>query len=185
MNKESITMNERNRNRYLEKDLEKDLEKKSSDKEMNHRVHLLEQRVDYLESLIKEISQNQGQSISTHAQYHDFDNIISNIVITDFHLSQILQSSMEEQIILIIIEINKKTPFMKMTKELCMYKCGWVHMDDSDLKLLIETIEHKILLLHSKSPRDVETHFDNNKIIYGLNLIGRFKKIKNKLIDNI
>ena len=56
---------------------------------------------------------------------------------------------------------------------------------DSDLKLFIETIEHKILLLHSKRVRDAETHFENNKIIYGLNLLGRFKKIKNKLIDNI
>ena len=92
---------------------------------------------------------------------------------------------MEEQIILIIVELNKKTPFMKMTKELCMYKGGWVRMDDSDLKLFIETIEHKILLLHSKRVRDAETHFENNKIIYGLNLLGRFKKIKNKLIDNI
>ena len=100
-------------------------------------------------------------------------------------MSQILQSSMEEQIILLIIETNKKTPFIKMSKELCMYKGKWVYMDDSDLKLLIETIEHKILLFHNNSPRDVETHFENNKIIYGLNLSGRFKKIKNKLIDNI
>jgi hypothetical protein len=150
------------------------------DSDMLIRVQLLEERVAYLESIIKGFH-NQG-----HNQY-DIDTIRENIVITDYHLSQILQTSMEEQIILIMIEINKKTPFMKMTKELCMYKneSGWLHMDDSDLKLFIETIEHKVLLLHSNSSRDVETHFENNKIIYGLNLLGRFKKIKNKLIDNI
>ena len=148
---------------------------------MEARVQLLEERVAYLESLIKGI---QGKNQN---QYYDIDEIRENIIITDNHLSQILKTSMEEQIILIIVDINKKTPFMKMAKELSMYKGsnGWVHMDDSDLKLFIETIEHKILLLHNKSSRDAETHFDNNKIIYGLNLISRFKKIKNKLIDNI
>ena len=144
------------------------------------RVRSLEEKVSYLESLIM----NMGHSQS-HFQANDIDEVRDNIVITEYHLSQILQTSMEEQIILIMIEINKKTPFMKMSKELCMYKNGWVHMDDSDLKLFIETIEHKILLLYSKQLRDAETHFDNNKIIYGLNLMGRFKKIKNKLIDNI
>lgn len=148
------------------------------DSKMLIRVQLLEERVAYLESIIKGFQcQPQG--------YHDIDTVRDSIIITEYHLSQILQSSMEEQIILIIVEINKKTPFMKMAKELSMYKDGWVHMDDSDLKLFIETIEHKILLFHSKRIRDADTHFDNNKIIYGLNLIGRFKKIKNKLIDNI
>ncbi len=147
------------------------------DSEMLHRVQLLEERVAYLESLIK--------GVVIQKQGYDIDEVRDNIVITDYHLSQILQTSMEEQIIKIIVEINKKTPFIKMTKELYMYNGSWVHMDDSDLKLFIETIEHKILLLHSKCLRDADTHFDNNKIIYGLNLMGRFKKIKNKLIDNI
>jgi len=150
---------------------------------MESRVQLLEERVAYLESLIKGL---QGQNQNQNQNQYDIDEIRENIIITDYHLSQILQTSMEEQIILIIIDINKKTPFMKMAKELSMYKgSGWVHMDDSDLKLFIETIEHKILLLHSNRLRDAETHFDNNKIIYGLNLMTRFKKIKNKLIDNI
>jgi hypothetical protein len=150
------------------------------DSKMLIRVQLLEERVAYLESIIKGF---QGQNQSKN---HDIDEVRDNIVITEYHLSQILQTSMEEQIILMIIEINKKTPFMKMSKDLCMYYgTEWVHMDDSDLKLFIETIEHKILLFHSKRLRDAETHFDNNKIIYGLNLMGRFKKIKNKLIDNI
>ena len=149
------------------------------DSKMLVRVQLLEERVAYLESIIK------GFQCQKSNQYYDIDEVRENITINEFHLSQILQTSMEEQIILMILEINKKTPFMKMAKDLCMYNGSWVRMDDSDLKLFIETIEHKILLLHSNSPRDVETHFDNNKIIYGLNLTTRFKKIKNKLIDNI
>jgi hypothetical protein len=99
------------------------------DSKMLVRLQLLEERVAYLESIIKGF---QGQTQG----YHDIDEVRENIVITDYHLSQILQTSMEEQIILMIIEINKKTPFIKMAKELSMYKGGWVHMDDSDLKCL-------------------------------------------------
>jgi len=155
------------------------------------RVQLLEERVSYLESIILKMNHGQGQSQSqnqyqnqTHTE-HDIDEVRNNITITNTHLSQILETNMEDQIISIIVEENKKKPFMKMTKHLFMYNKGWVYMDDSDLKLLIETIEHKILLFHSKTGQDAETRFDNNKIIYGLNLSIRFKKIKIKLIDSI
>ena len=158
-------------------------ESESDESNMIIRVQLLEERVSYLESLILKMNQTQ---IHEPCQY-DVDEVRNNITITTTHLSQILETNMEDQIISIIIEENKKKPFIKMTKHLFMYKnqLGWVYMDDSDLKLLIETIEHKILLFHSKSGQDAETHFDNNKIIYGLNLSIRFKKIKIKLIDNI
>jgi hypothetical protein len=156
-----------------------------NENDMIVRVQLLEERVSYLESLILKMSDSKNQ-IHEQSQY-DIDEVRNNITITSTHLSQILETTMEDQIISIIIEENKKKSFMKMTKHLFMYKnqLGWVYMDDSDLKLLIETIEHKILLFHSKSGQDAETHFDNNKIIYGLNLSVRFKKIKIKLIDTI
>lgn len=149
---------------------------------MVNRVQLLEKRVSDLESLI--IHMTHGKECQNQ---YDMDEVINDITINDKQLSQIIETNMEDQIISIIIEENKKKPFMKMTKHLFMYKnqLGWVYMDDSDLKLLIETIEHKILLFHSKSTQDVDKRFDNNKIIYGLNLSNRFKKIKIKLIDNI
>ena len=151
--------------------------------ELLHRIETLEERVIYLENLIK--THMSGVSQSNRVKYYDFEEIRTNIVVNDSHLSQVLETSMEEQIINIIVEENKKTPFMKMTKELYMYNGSWIHMDDSDLMLLIRTIEHKILLLHSTYSSDAEKCFDNNKIIYGLNLVSRFKKIKHKLIDII
>jgi hypothetical protein len=156
---------------------------KNNELELVGRVQLLEERVSYLESLIIKMSKDPEQN----QHQYDIDEVRNDITINNKHLSQILETNMEDQIILIIVEENKKKPFMKMTKNLFMYKdqLGWVYMDDSDLKLLIETIEHKILLFHSKSGQDAETHFDNNKIIYGLNLSNRFKKIKMKLIDSI
>ena len=153
------------------------------EKEMNEndRIQSLEERVSYLESIIEKMCQ--GQNLSLSQNHYEFDEILETIDINKDHLSQVLKTSMEEQIILIILEENKRRRFMKMTKELSMYKKRWIYMEDSDLKLLIEIIEHKLLLLHSKSSYDQETCFENNKIIYGLNLSTRFKKIKSKLID--
>jgi hypothetical protein len=153
--------------------------------EENERVHILEEcvrsleeRVAYLEAMIKGHFQNQN------TKNYDFDEIRTTIIINEIHLEQVLKSSMEEQIISIIVEENKKRPFIKMMKDLCMFKTNWIRMDDSDLILLIRTIEHKLLLLHSQCAIDPEKSFDNTNIIYGLNL-GRFKKIKNKLIESI
>ena len=137
-------------------------------------VHTLEERVAYLESII----------VSGQGKNYDFDEIRTSIVITEIHLAQVLKTSMEEQIIAIIVEENRKRPFIKMMKDLCMFKNQWIRMDDSDLILLIRTIEHKLLLLHSQCHADPEKSFDTTNIIYGLNL-GRFKKIKNKLIESI
>ena len=155
--------------------------KEDAYKNQDKRIKDLEERVQYLESIIKTfIKPNDSDS-----ENYDFDEARKNITINKDHLSQVLETSMEEQIILIMIEENRKKRFMKMTKDLQMYKNGWVYMEDSDLKLFIETIEHKILLLHSKASYDEEKCFENNKIIYGLNLPVRFKKIKNKLIDTM
>lgn len=161
------------------------MNKEKNENDMIIRVKLLEEKVSYLESLI--LKMNHSQSQIHEPCHYDMDEVRNDITITNIHLSHILETNMEDEIISIIVEENKKKPFMKMTKNLFMYKnqLGWVYMDDSDLKLLIETIEHKILLFHSKTGQDAETHFENNKIIYGLNLSNRFKKIKIKLIDNI
>jgi hypothetical protein len=147
-----------------------------------YRVQYLEERVNYLESLIMNIANMNTAENKTKP--HDFDEIMTSIDVNHSHLDQILKTSMEEQIIAIIVEENKKRPFIKMMKDLCMFKTKWIRMDDSDLILLIRTIEHKVLLLHSSYQTDTEKSFDNTNIIYGLNL-GRFKKIKAKIIEMI
>jgi hypothetical protein len=161
------------------------MNKDMSESDSHLRIQSLEERVSYLESIIEQFcqGQNQNQNQNQGQNHYEFDEILETIDINKDHLTQVLKTSMEEQIILIILEENKRRRFMKMTKELSMYKKKWIYMEDSDLKLLIEIIEHKLLLLHSKSSYDQETCFENNKIIYGLNLSTRFKKIKSKLID--
>jgi hypothetical protein len=158
------------------------MEREKNENDLVMRVQSLEERVKYLESLIM----NQSRSIQTKP--YDFDEIRESITVNDYHLDQILKTNMEEQIIAIIVEENKKRLFIKMMKDLCMFKNGsWIRMDDSDLILLIRTIEHKVILLNSinsKYQNDTEKSFDNTNIVYGLNL-SRFKKIKTKIIDMI
>jgi hypothetical protein len=156
------------------------MDNSKNERELLQRVQSLEERVKYLESLIM----NQSQSQSIQIKPYDFDEIRESITVNESHLDQILKTSMEEQIIAIIVEENKKRLFIKMMKDLCMFKNGWIRMDDSDLILLIRTIEHKVILLNSKYQTDTEKSFDNTNIVYGLNL-SRFKKIKTKIIDMI
>ena len=148
--------------------------------DLEERVLLLEERVKYLENLIK-------GKIEIDA--YDFDETVNNIKVTTFHLSQVLKSNMEDQIIHIIVDHNKQFPFLKMSKDLSMYKkqiCKWIYLPDSDLKFLFVTIEYKLRKLYNEMSYDnAEKYFEDNKIILGLDLNGRFKKIKNKLIDNI
>ena len=148
--------------------------------DLEERVLLLEERVKYLENLIK-------GKIEIDA--YDFDETVNNIKVTTFHLSQVLKSNMEDQIIHIIVDHNKQFPFLKMSKDLSMYKkqfCKWIYLPDSDLKFLFLTIEYKLRKLYNEMSYDnAEKYFEDNKIILGLDLNGRFKKIKNKLIDNI
>jgi hypothetical protein len=154
------------------------MDNSKNERDLLQRVQSLEERVKYLESLII----NHSQSIQIKP--YDFDEIRESIAVNECHLDQILKTNMEEQIIDIIVEENKKRPFIKMMKDLCMFKNGWFRMDDSDLILLIRTIEHKVILLNSKYQIDTEKSFDNTNIVYGLNL-SRFKKIKTKIIDMI
>ena len=154
------------------------MDNSKNERDLLQRVQSLEERVKYLESLII----NHSQSIQIKP--YDFDEIRESIAVNECHLDQILKTNMEEQIIDIIVEENKKRPFIKMMKDLCMFKNGWIRMDDSDLILLIRTIEHKVILLNSKYQIDTEKSFDNTNIVYGLNL-SRFKKIKTKIIDMI
>jgi hypothetical protein len=110
------------------------------DENDSDRIQSLEERVTYLESIIEKFIGKSGPGHSGHSLDHDFDEVRTTIDINKTHLSQVLETSMEEQIISIILEENKRRRFMKMTKELSMYKNGWIYMEDSDLKLFIRII---------------------------------------------
>lgn len=143
--------------------------------ELLERFKQLEDRVKFLESGTKKEKE----------KAHDFDEAIKDITVEDYHLSQILVSNMEDQLISIIAEYNRDKPFIQLRRQLYKYKEGWVIMADSDIIHLFENMEFKVMRLYSKESQEQEKYFDNNKIIYGLNIMTRLKQIKKKLIDNI
>jgi hypothetical protein len=140
------------------------------------RFRLLEERVRYLES----------QQVRESA--YDFEETLKTIEVNEFHLAQVIESNMEDQIISILINHNKQYPFLKMCKHLCMFKEKWIFLTDADFKLMIETIEYKLLKIHQKQSEtesNPDNYFEVNKIMYGLNFAARCKKIKVKLIEGL
>jgi hypothetical protein len=144
-------------------------------------IQQLIERLQKLEERVKEIEEKEVK-----VDGYDFEKIIEKITINQFHISQILSTNIEDVIISIICEYNIEFPFLQMRKQLCMFKSKWVLLNDTDFKFLIDSIEFKILKIYSQQLHEnADKYFENNKIMYGLNLSVRFKKIKNKLIDNI
>jgi len=137
------------------------------------RLNKLEERVLFLE----------GKKNSN--QFYDFEESLKDITIEDFHLSQVIETNIEDQIISVIVDYNKEKTFLQIRKGLYKFQGEWVSMTDSDYKFMFETIEYKFIKLYSKTNQNADKYFENNKKVYGLNLTVRFKKLKSKLIDNI
>ena len=144
-------------------------------------IQQLIERLQKLEQKVKELEEKEVK-----VDGYDFEKTIEEITINQFNILQILATNIEDVIISIICEHNKEYPFLQMRKQLCMFKSKWILLNDTDFKFLIDSVEFKILKLYSqKLHENADKYFENNKIMYGLNLSVRFKKIKNKLIDNI
>jgi len=137
------------------------------------RLNKLEERVLFLE----------GNKKSN--QFYDFEESLKDITIENFHLSQVIETNIEDQIISVIVDYNKEKTFLQIRKGLYKFQGEWVSMTDSDYKFMFETIEYKFIKLYSKTNQNADKYFENNKKVYGLNLTVRFKKLKSKLIDNI
>ncbi len=145
------------------------------------RLKYLEEKVIFLESRLElELSNSKKKST-----FYDFEESLKNITVEDFHLSQVLETNIEDQIISIIVDYNQQNTFLQIRKGLYKFQGEWIVMTDSDYKFMFETIEYKIIKLYSKTNQNADKYFENNKKVYGLNLSVRFKKLKSKLIDNI
>ena len=145
------------------------------------RLKYLEEKVIFLESKLElELSNSKKKST-----FYDFEESLKNITVEDFHLSQVLETNIEDQIISIIVDYNQQNTFLQIRKGLYKFQGEWIIMTDSDYKFMFETIEYKIIKLYSKTNQNADKYFENNKKVYGLNLTVRFKKLKSKLIDNI
>ena len=142
--------------------------------EILERLAFLEKRVAILEKREQENCNN-------------FKDTIISIKITEDDVSSALQSSVEEQIIRLLIDSNNKTPFLKLKKILYKFDKDWIKMSDDDYKYMFEYIEYQLITLyklriHTFGP---EEFFEKNKIMYGLNFNKNSKRIKTLFLQSL
>jgi hypothetical protein len=114
---------------------------------------------------------------------HHFHEVMHTIQVTDEDLQLVYQSSMMPHILRILLETNKRTPFLKVKRKLCKYENEWIPMSDYDIENMVKHLERLFIQLHSRyaesySPEDF---FEKVKPIYGLKI--NVKKIKSDLMN--
>ena len=142
--------------------------------EILERLKFLEKRVAILEK-------------REQSNCNNFKETIVGIQLTEDDVSSALQSSVEEQIIRLLIEANNKTPFLKLKKILYKFDNDWVKMSDDDFKYMFEYIEYQLITLYKLRIHTFgsEEFFEKNKIMYGLNFNKNNKRIKSLFLQSL
>ena len=142
--------------------------------EILERLKFLEKRVAILEK-------------REQSNCNNFKETIVGIQLTEDDVSSALQSSVEEQIIRLLVEANNKTPFLKLKKILYKFDNDWVKMSDDDFKYMFEYIEYQLITLYKLRIHTFgsEEFFEKNKIMYGLNFNKNSKKIKSLFLQSL
>jgi len=133
------------------------------------------ERVARLEKEVEQLKASQKE--------HNFHEVLNHICITDDDLHQVYHSDMFTHVLRIILETNRKTPFLKVKRKLCRFENVWIPMNDYDIEQLVKHVESLFIQLHSKnaakySPDDF---FQKVKVIYGLNV--NVRKFKTELMN--
>ena len=142
--------------------------------EILERLKFLEKRVAILEK-------------REQSNCNNFKETIVGIQLTEDDVSSALQSSVEEQIIRLLVEANNKTPFLKLKKILYKFDNDWVKMLDDDFKYMFEYIEYQLITLYKLRIHTFgsEEFFEKNKIMYGLNFNKNNKRIKSLFLQSL
>jgi hypothetical protein len=142
--------------------------------EILERLNFLEKRLAILEK-------------REQSNCNNFKDTIVGIQLTEDDVSSALQSSIEEQIIRLLVEANNKTPFLKLKKILYKFDNDWVKLSDDDFKYMFEYIEYKLITLYKLRTHSFgsEEFFEKNKIMYGLNFNKNNKRIKSLFLQSL
>ena len=143
----------------------------------------MEAILERLVALEKEVAILKGECKGPDG--YSFKEALHSICVTEHDLSLVYNSSMKKQILRLIVEFNKKTPFLKWKRVLYKYEEEWLKLTDDDVTHMIEHVEHLFIVLYKKVSKDLkpEEFFETAEIIYGLELNKNFKKIKAELFQ--
>ena len=145
----------------------------------------MEAILERLAALEKEVAILKGECKGPDG--YSFKEAINSICVTEHDLSLVYNSSMKKQILRLLVEFNKKTPFLKWKRVLYKYEEEWQKLTDEDVTYMIENIENSIIVLYKKVSKELkpEEFFETAEIIYGLDLNKNFKKIKAELFQSL
>jgi hypothetical protein len=119
---------------------------------------------------------------------YNFKDVIKGIVVSDADVKEVIQTNMAQHIIKIINSTNNATPFLKLKRTIYKFdKDELVKLSDDDITYMFEYIEYLLITQYKNSPisSSAEDYFENNSIIYGLNLTKNFKKIKTLFVQSL
>ena len=119
---------------------------------------------------------------------YNFKDVIKGIVVSDSDVKEVIQTNMAQHIIKIINSTNNATPFLKLKRTIYKFdKDELVKLSDEDITYMFEYIEYLLITQYKNSPisSSADDYFENNTIIYGLNLTKNFKKIKTLFVQSL
>lgn len=133
------------------------------------RILQLEKRVQMLEKR------------DTNNELNDFKETIKLITVSTENLTNVFNTSMDQEIVNILIKINMTNSFLQYKKH--VFKCengNIVKLDDDDYKYMFEYVEYLLIKEFHQFSLTLKSDdfFEKNKIIYSLNLSKNFKKVK-------
>ena len=140
------------------------------------RIEQLEKRVAFLE--------NKGNTQCK--DMNDFKETIKLISVKSDNLINIFNTSIDAEIIKILIELNTHTPYLQYKKHVFKLENGnMVKLEDDDYKYMFEYVEYLIIKeFHTYSlTLKSDDFFEKNKLIYRLNLSKNIKKVKSLFLQ--
>jgi predicted protein tyrosine phosphatase len=140
------------------------------------RISQLEKRVQMLERR------------DTTNELNDFKETIKLISVSTENLTNIFNTSMDQEIVNILIKMNSSHNYLQYKKH--VFKCennNMVKLDDDDYKYMFEYVEYLLIKeFHQYSlTLKSDDFFEKNKIIYSLNLSKNFKKVKTLFLQSL
>jgi hypothetical protein len=145
----------------------------------------MEQLLERLNQLEKRVQMLEGRE-TKQTDLNDFKETIKLITVSNENLTNIFSSSIEEEIIRILIQLNKTNLFLQYKKHVFKYENGnTLKLEEEDYKYMFQYVEFLLIKeFHQYSLQlKSDDFFEKNKIIYSLNLAKNFKKIKSLFLQ--
>jgi hypothetical protein len=140
------------------------------------RISQLEKRVQMLEKR------------DTTNELNDFKETIKLISVSTENLINVFNTSMDQEIVNILIKTNTAHNFLQYKKHVYKFENdNMIKMEDSDYKYMFEYIEYSILKLFNSysSTLKSDEYYEKYNIVYGLKFDKNVKKIKSLFLESL